>query len=63
MRHKEQDIDQKREERNQKGRQQQNQEGQQEARRMGGAVEVGGSGEAEANQGQQGGDGVNDEDR
>lgn len=63
MWHEQQDIYQEGEERNQEGRQEQDQEGQQEARGVRGAVKVRGCGQAEANQGQEGGDGVNDEDR
>lgn len=63
MRHKQKNINQEGKERHQEGRQQQDQEGQQEARGVGGAVEVRGSGQTEADQGQEGGDGVDDEDR
>lgn len=63
MRYEEQDIDQKREQSHQQRRQEQDEESQEKARRMGRGVEVGCGRQAETNEGQESGDGVDDQDR
>lgn len=63
MWHKEQDIDKECEESHEEGWQQQDKKRQQEARRVGGRMEVGRDRQAEADEGQEGSDWVDDEDR
>lgn len=63
MRHEEQDIDQECEQRHQQRRQKQNQQREKESRRMRRAVEVSGSRQTKANEGQESGNGMYDENR
>lgn len=63
MRHEKQDIDQEGEQGHQECWQEQNEESQEEARRMGRAMEVGRGGQTQANEGEEGSDGMYDQDR
>lgn len=62
MRHKQKDIDEKREQGDQKRRKQENEERQKISRRMGRGVEMGGSGHTQADQSEEGSDGMDDQD-
>jgi len=62
VRNEQQNIDQESQESNQQGGESQNEKSQQIARRVGGRVEVSGHSQAEANEGQESCDGMDDED-
>ena len=61
MRHKQQDIDEKSEQRDQQSREREYEQGEEVARRVGGRVEVGSDRETEANQRHESCNGVHDE--
>jgi hypothetical protein len=62
VRHEEQDVDQERQQRDQKRGEGEDEQRKQVTRRMGGRVEVRGDGESKADQRHEGRDGVHDED-
>lgn len=61
MRDKQQDIDEESEEGDQEGREQEDQQGQEISRRMRRAMEVSGGSQAQANEGEKGGNGMDDQ--
>lgn len=63
MRNEQQDVDEECEKSDEQGRESEDEEGEEVSRGMTGAMEVGGDGEAEADEGEEGSDGVDDEDR
>lgn len=62
MGNEEQNVDEEGEEGDKEGGEGKDEQGEEIARRVGGRVEVGGDGEAKANERHKGGDGVDDED-